>query len=132
MKKRLLSMGLIFTLSASLLFGCGSKEGSAKKTGETLTILNYGKYYDEDALKAFEDETGITIKYEEYESPEEMYTKYKAGSIDYDLICSSEYMVEKLKTSVNCDEFIYLQIGSVVATHIGMGAVGLAFYQLEN
>lgn len=96
MKKRLLSMGLIFTLSASLLFGCGSKEGSAKKTGETLTILNYGKYYDEDALKAFEDETGITIKYEEYESPEEMYTKYKAGSIDYDLICSSEYMVEKL------------------------------------
>jgi fatty acid-binding protein DegV len=41
-------------------------------------------------------------------------------------------MVEKLKTSVNCDEFIYLQIGSVVATHIGMGAVGLAFYQLEN
>ena len=44
----------------------------------------------------------------------------------------AEYMVEKLKTSVNCDEFIYLQIGSVVATHIGMGAVGLAFYQLEN
>ena len=25
-----------------------------------------------------------------------MYTKYKAGSIDYDVICSSEYMVEKL------------------------------------
>ncbi len=44
----------------------------------------------------------------------------------------ADYMVEKLKDKVNCDEFIYLQIGSVVATHIGMGAVGLAFYQLEN
>ena len=41
-------------------------------------------------------ETGITVKYEEYESPEEMYTKYKAGSINYDVICSSEYMVERL------------------------------------
>lgn len=43
----------------------------------------------------------------------------------------ADYMVEKLKEHVDCDEFIYLQIGSVVATHIGMGAVGLAFYQLE-
>ena len=43
----------------------------------------------------------------------------------------ADYMVEKLKENVDCDEFIYLQIGSVVATHIGMGAVGLAFYQLE-
>lgn len=25
-----------------------------------------------------------------------MYTKYKAGSINYDVICSSEYMVERL------------------------------------
>lgn len=41
----------------------------------------------------------------------------------------ADYMVEKLKDSVQCDEFLYLQIGSVVATHIGMGAVGLAFYQ---
>ena len=44
----------------------------------------------------------------------------------------ADYMVEKLKAGVNCDEFIYLQIGSVVATHIGMGAVGLAFYQMEE
>ena len=43
----------------------------------------------------------------------------------------ADYMVEKLKEHVDCDEFIYLQIGSVVATHIGMGAVGLAFYQLD-
>lgn len=44
----------------------------------------------------------------------------------------ADYMVDKLKDKVDCDEFVYLQIGSVVATHIGMGAVGLAFYQLEE
>lgn len=62
----------------------------------TLTVLNYGKYFDEDALQDFEEKTGITVNYEEYEDPEEMYTKYKAGSIDYDLICTSDYMIEKL------------------------------------
>lgn len=42
----------------------------------------------------------------------------------------AEYIVERLKDRVDCDEFVYLQIGSVVGTHIGMGAVGMAFYQL--
>lgn len=78
--------------AAVLLAGCGGTEQS----GESLTVLNYGKYFDPEALKIFEEETGIEVDYEEYESPEEMYTKYKAGSIDYDLLCTSEYMVQKL------------------------------------
>ncbi|MDD6481749.1 MAG: ABC transporter substrate-binding protein [Lachnospiraceae bacterium] len=94
MKKKILSLTLIMALTASLC-ACGSGS-SAKKDGQTLTVLNYGKYIDESVIKDFEKETGITVHYEEYESPEEMYTKYKAGSIDYDVICSSEYMVEKL------------------------------------
>lgn len=89
-KKRLAFVILLF--SAVFLMGCGK----SKEEGEVLTILNYGKYFDPDALKQFEKETGIKIKYEEYESPEEMYTKYKAGSIDYDLLCTSDYMVQKL------------------------------------
>lgn len=69
---------------------------SGTKSSRTLTVLNYGKYFDETALKQFEEETGIEVKYEEYEDPEEMYTKYKAGSIDYDVICTSDYIIEKL------------------------------------
>lgn len=95
MKKRILSAALILTLCVSCFTACGNNNAASGK-GETLTVLNYGKYIDEDTLKQFEKETGITVKYEEYESPEEMYTKYKAGSIAYDVICSSEYMVEKL------------------------------------
>ncbi len=64
--------------------------------GQTITVLNYGQYFDEDALRRFEEETGIRVNYEEYDDPEEMYTKYKAGAIDYDVICTSEYMIEKL------------------------------------
>lgn len=83
----LLALGVVF---AGMLTGCGS---SSK---DTLTILNYGKYMDPDVIEAFEKDTGIKVEYEEYESPEEMYTKYKAGSIDYDLICTSDYMIQKL------------------------------------
>lgn len=93
--KRVISSVIILALvigSLTVFINNSSFSGS----GETITVLNYGKYIDEEALQQFEEETGITVKYEEYEDPEEMYTKYKAGSIDYDVICTSDYMVEKL------------------------------------
>ncbi len=93
--KRIICGVIIFALVAGSL-AVFINNSSFSGNGETLTVLNYGKYFDEDALRQFEEETGITIKYEEYEDPEEMYTKYKAGSIDYDVICTSDYMVEKL------------------------------------
>ncbi len=96
MKNKLFATLLILSLAATSLCGCQGTSGGSSSSGETLTVLNYGKYIDEDLVKEFEKETGVTVKYEEYENPEEMYTKYKAGSIDYDVICSSEYMVERL------------------------------------
>lgn len=81
-----------FTVFGMLgLSGCG---GSSSE--DTLTVLNYGKYIDPVVLDMFEEETGIHVDYEEYVTPETMYTKYKAGSIDYDLACTSDYMIEKL------------------------------------
>lgn len=90
MIKRLLTLaaGVLF---AAALCGCGGGSDENK-----LTVLNYGKYLDPKAIEMFEEETGIQVEYEEYITPENMYTKYKAGSIDYDLICTSDYMIEKL------------------------------------
>lgn len=81
---------LLAAFALPLLSGCG------KDSENTLTILNYGKYLEPEAIKMFEEETGIKVEYEEYITPENMYTKYRAGAIDYDLICTSDYMVEKL------------------------------------
>lgn len=83
---------LCLLLLVSCICGCGSKA----TVKDPLVVLNYGKYIDPELLKEFEKETGITVAYEEYENPEEMYTKYKAGSISYDLLCSSEYMIQRL------------------------------------
>lgn len=99
MKKKLISLLLLGVMAVSLFAACGKDESNDSQTSsgkDTITVLNYGKYLDPDAIRQFESETGISVKYEEYESPEEMYTKYKAGSIDYDVICTSEYMIERL------------------------------------
>lgn len=99
MKRKIIVFGLVITLALSSLSACGDNTNSTdadKGSDNTLTVLNYGKYIDESVIKDFEKETGIDIKYEEYESPEEMYTKYKAGAIDYDIICTSEYIIQKL------------------------------------
>ncbi len=89
-KKKCLTL-LFIAFTALLLCGCG-----AKNDPNSVVILNYGKYFDPEMIDQFEEETGITVKYEEYESPEEMYAKYKAGSIHYDLVCTSDYIIQKL------------------------------------
>lgn len=98
MRKKIIVLGLLAALMISSLIACGQEDETQNQatSDKTLTVLNYGKYIDEEALKQFEKETGIDVKYEEYESPEEMYTKYKAGAIDYDVICTSEYIIQKL------------------------------------
>ena len=83
--------------------GCGAtgEEESSVDMSEaggknTIVVLNYGEYIDTSVLKQFQKETGIKVLYEEATTPEEMYSKYKASTIPYDLICSSDYMVERL------------------------------------
>ena len=85
----------ILSAAALLLTGC-SFSPETEDTQNALTILNYGMYLEPEAISMFEDTYGIKIKYEEYESPESMYTKYHSGAISYDLICTSDYMAEKL------------------------------------
>lgn len=68
---------------------------SAKGSGEVV-VYNWGEYIDPDVLKQFEEETGIKVVYEEFETNEIMYPKVAAGAATYDLICPSDYMISKM------------------------------------
>lgn len=83
---------LIFISSAFV--GCKNNDESGKRT---LNVFNYGDYINEDLIKKFEDETGIDVIYDTYESNEIMYQKVKNSPGTYDLIFPSDYMVEKMK-----------------------------------
>ena len=104
--KKLVSLGMIATLSASLLVGCGG----SKSSEEVLNIYNVGDYIDEDLLSKFEEETGIEVVYETYDTNEAMYQKVKSGSTNYDLIFPSDYMVEKMKNEDLLQEIDYSNI----------------------
>lgn len=94
MKKRIVCFMMAAVMACSgVLTGCGGKK---TEVTDTLTVFNYGEYMDPDVLDQFTEETGIEVKYEEALTPEEMYTKYKSGAIEYDLLCSTDYMLQKL------------------------------------
>ena len=98
-KLRIVKRSVSIAIVAMLVIGSFSVftiSAGSTNNDNAITVLNYGKYIDESVIDSFEQETGITIKYEEYEEPEEMYTKYKSGAIDYDVICTSDYIIEKL------------------------------------
>jgi spermidine/putrescine transport system substrate-binding protein len=51
---------------------------------------------DKTLITEFEKENNVSVKYDTYSTPEEMYIKAKAGASNYDLIISSEYMIERM------------------------------------
>lgn len=106
MKKIILALILLFSLS--LIFtGCSSNQ---KEDTVVLNVFNYGEYIDMDVLNEFEAQYGIKVNYEIYPTPEDMYTKVKTGSAEYDLIISSDYMVERLINEDMVQEIDYNNI----------------------
>ena len=89
MKKLLLIMTLLLTLGA-VLTGCGGEEK------EHINVYNWGDYIDQSVLKEFEEEYGIKVKYDMFETNEDMYIKIKQGGNDYDVLFPSDYMIERM------------------------------------
>ena len=96
MRLRILSLLCVLAVALCSVSGCAGDPGKTPKTGDVLTVFNYSEYLDPEMLELFTKETGIEVKYEEATTPEELYTKYKSGGISYDLVCSSDYMIQRL------------------------------------
>ena len=61
-----------------------------------MIVYNWGEYLDPEVITMFEEETGIDVVYEEYETNEIMYPKIQSGAIAYDVVCPSDYMVRRM------------------------------------
>ncbi len=87
-----------------MLTSCGeSKEN-------TLNIYNWGDYIDESLIDKFEEETGIDVVYEMYNSNEAMYQKLISGGSNYDILVPSDYMIEKLISEDKLQELDFSMI----------------------
>lgn len=97
MKKRIpaLSMAVILG-AASILGGCGGKSGASAEDAGELYVYNWGEYIDEEVIDMFKEETGIDVIYDMFETNEEMYPVIEAGGVTYDVVCPSDYMIQKM------------------------------------
>lgn len=69
---------------------------SAGKGSEQVIVYNWGEYIDPEVLTLFTEETGIDVVYEEFETNEIMYPKISSGAIAYDVVCPSDYMIQRM------------------------------------
>ena len=66
------------------------------KSSQQVIVYNWGEYLDPEVLTMFEEETGIEVVYDEYETNETMYPKVASKAADYDVVCPSDYMIQKM------------------------------------
>jgi len=68
----------------------------ASQSSNELYVYNWGEYIDESVIEEFEEETGIDVIYDLFETNEEMYPVVEAGGVAYDVVCPSDYMIQKM------------------------------------
>ena len=88
--KKILAV-LIFGI---LISGCSFAEDDAEENA--VYVYNWGDYLDPKTIEMFEEETGITVIYDEYDTNESMYPRIAEGAVHYDVICPSDYMIQKM------------------------------------
>ena len=90
--KKIIALILVLVLGCFFITSCGSSGGE----NGTVRVYTFGDYLDPELVQAFEDETGIKVVLDTFDTNEEMYPVVSNRSVDYDVICCSDYMIEKL------------------------------------
>ena len=141
--KKILSLCLVLVLAIGIMVSGIAGCSFAEEPDETLVIYNWGDYIDEDIEEEFEEYyesvTGkkLDIVYSTFETNEIMLTTVEKGEEAIDLVCPSEYAIQKLmeggyiqkidasriSTYANVDSAIYDKV-SEVFTDINVPEVG--------
>ena len=91
MKKILIVLALVLALA-----------GCSEDRSQVLKVYNWADYIDEDLLDEFEqwyeEETGekVEIIYQTFDINETMLSKIELGHEDYDVVCPSDYIIERM------------------------------------
>jgi len=74
-------------LAAATALGAGGAQ--AQEEDKVLNIYNWSDYIAEDTLKNFEKETGIKVRYDNFDNNEIVHAKLVAGKSGYDIVVPS-------------------------------------------
>ncbi|HEY6641301.1 polyamine ABC transporter substrate-binding protein [Povalibacter sp.] len=90
------------------IVGCGKKEPSAEQRADAapgaktagqeervVNVYNWSDYIDPEVLSRFEQESGIKVRYDVFDSNEVLETRLLTGNSGYDLVVPSAYFLER-------------------------------------
>jgi len=80
---------LILTTTAALAFGAFAA------SAEEVRVYNWSDYIDEELLTKFEEETGLDLVYDVFDSNEVLETKMLAGGSGYDVVVPSGTFLQR-------------------------------------
>jgi putrescine transport system substrate-binding protein len=99
-------MRIIAAVSLVLLGGCGGGKpapsgapalaGPPSDTEKVLNVYSWTDYIAPDTVAKFEQETGIKVRYDTYESNEVLETKLLTGHTNYDVVIPTDTFFERL------------------------------------
>ena len=94
----IISKVFVVALTAGLLTACKCDDSR----GEILKVYNWADYIDEELLTEFEEwyeeQTGesVEVVYQLFDINEIMLAKIERGKEDFDVVCPSEYIIERM------------------------------------
>jgi spermidine/putrescine transport system substrate-binding protein len=92
--------GIILLMAVVSVFSSCKEDDQSRK--KILKIYNWADYIDEDLLVEFpewyREQTGEEVKivYQTFDMAEVMYTKVAMGKEDFDLVCPTQYIIERM------------------------------------
>ena len=87
----------VLSFFPGLAIAAGDKTNANKQLAsepKILNIFNWSDYIAEDTIKNFEKETGIKVKYDNYDNNEILHTKLVAGQTGYDIVVPSAHFAK--------------------------------------
>jgi len=125
--KRTAAFAAVTLALSAVVTGCGRKpsepagaaggqDGGAAAEEKVLNVYNWSDYIDPAVIDDFQRETGITVRYDVFDSNEVLETKLLAGNSGYDVVVPSAYFLERqIKAGVfgKLDAALLTNLGNV-------------------
>jgi len=87
---RLKSLTTSLAVVLAAAFGCSAALAQSK----VLNIYNWSDYIAEDTIKNFEKETGIKVRYDNFDNNEVLHAKLVAGKTGYDIVVPGSHFAK--------------------------------------
>ena len=87
--------GLLVVIAVVAVGLCGGDPAAAQGRPKVVNVYNWSDYIDPTVIDGFAKETGITVRYDTFDSNDTLEAKLLAGRSGYDVVAPTAYFLER-------------------------------------